>query len=866
MISDAGDDGTLVAGIAPGTGRAGKHQQEDGQDGTRGTMGGRKHGRESSSGPPDRASHAWGLISRPVRPPSKGWLAALAAVAIGLAACRGDGAGPPGRAQARPTGVKVLLVGMDAADWQLAGPLADAGRMPHLASLRSRGAWGTVRSLVPVLSPLLWTSVATGRTADVHGVIDFLVPDPATGRRTPVQSGARRAPALWDHFTAWSRTSDIVAWWATWPAEPLAGRLVSDRLAYSLFGIEPPGSGARLTWPPELLESIRPLVVRDADISYDDIRRFLDIAPEEFAAARARLLEGEAEAQRHPVGHLIRILAATRTYHAVALSLLRSGQADLTAVYYQGIDEVCHRFIHFAPPALPGIDREDVKKYGRAVEAFYEYQDTLLGELVAAVDDSTVVMVISDHGFLNGPDRPAGKTADIEGQPARWHRRHGLLLMAGGPVRAGRLETASLLDVAPTILALSGLPIPDTMTGRVLAVALEPRFLVEHPESRLAEAAFPPLRTAAAVGAAEAGAPQEDPGAEEMMAALRSLGYIGAGEQRSAAAKAPTPAGGSTVPDTLTAHANMAGTHLAAGDLKRAEAEIDAALRLAPGAPQARLLLFDLRMRQRRFDEAITVGETLLAGDPDIPGDLFLARLAAAWREAGKLDEGIRRFEGEIRRGRWKTGSALARLLREAGRPREAEEAASAVLSRDPLDESAMAVLVHLRQDAAAASGSGGASRPLAPLEPALDRALRLNPRSIMHLNWMALVRMEAGDAEAASALLESALDVNPDHPATMANLGAVHLRERRPDLALPVLVRAVELNPASIEARVNLGTAWAQQRRYPEAIREFETAWKAGYRRPSVALALARAWGEMGHADAARHWQQEAAGGEKSD
>jgi tetratricopeptide (TPR) repeat protein len=261
-------------------------------------------------------------------------------------------------------------------------------------------------------------------------------------------------------------------------------------------------------------------------------------------------------------------------------------------------------------------------------------------------------------------------------------------------------------------------------------------------------------------------------------------------------------------------------------------------------------MLFDLRMRQRRHAEALRIGEGLLEGDPDLLGDVFLARLASAYRLSGELDRGAARLRDAVAAGRWQLGCALARLYKEARRFEEAEAAARAVLARQPLDESAMAVRVTLAQ----ARGS------IAPLVPELEQALERNPRSLMHLNWMALAMAERGDTAGAVRTLETAADVNPDHPATLANLGAVHLAAGRPDLAVPVLVRAVDLNPASTEARVNLGTAWAMRARYREAIGQFEAVWKAGHQTPAIARALARAWGESGRPDAARHWAGEAA------
>src|SRR5262245_45419978 len=62
----------------------------------------------------------------------------------------------------------IVLVGLDGADWQILDPLIQAGRLPHLARLRSRSAWGHMRSFEPILSPLLWTTVATGKPPEEH--------------------------------------------------------------------------------------------------------------------------------------------------------------------------------------------------------------------------------------------------------------------------------------------------------------------------------------------------------------------------------------------------------------------------------------------------------------------------------------------------------------------------------------------------------------------------------------------------------------------------------------------------------------------------------------------------------------------------
>ena len=61
------------------------------------------------------------------------------------------------------------------------------------------------------------------------------------------------------------------------------------------------------------------------------------------------------------------------------------------------------------------------------------------------------------------------------------HRRHGIFLMYGSPARPGYVEGARLMDIAPTLLHLLGIPVPDDMDGHVLSDALEPDWLAQHP-------------------------------------------------------------------------------------------------------------------------------------------------------------------------------------------------------------------------------------------------------------------------------------------------------------------------------------------------------------------------------------------------
>src|ERR1700722_13923741 len=101
----------------------------------------------------------------------------------------------------KPLAKKVLLIGWDAADWKIANPLLDQGLMPTLDDFINHGVMGNLATLRPILSPMLWNSIATGKRADKHGILGFMEPDPQTGNVRPVTSTSRKVKAIWNILT-----------------------------------------------------------------------------------------------------------------------------------------------------------------------------------------------------------------------------------------------------------------------------------------------------------------------------------------------------------------------------------------------------------------------------------------------------------------------------------------------------------------------------------------------------------------------------------------------------------------------------------------------------------------------------------------
>jgi predicted AlkP superfamily phosphohydrolase/phosphomutase len=153
---------------------------------------------------------------------------------------------------------------MDGLDWELVDRLAADGTMPNWKRLVDQGASARLASFAPLISPIVWTTAATGMPPDVHRVLDFQETDPKTGAKVPISGLSRAVPAVWNIASAEGRKVGVVGWWATHPAEEVNGFFVSDHAAPILYD-RLPLSGA--AYPPALEAGIAQVASRDGAVS-----------------------------------------------------------------------------------------------------------------------------------------------------------------------------------------------------------------------------------------------------------------------------------------------------------------------------------------------------------------------------------------------------------------------------------------------------------------------------------------------------------------------------------------------------------------------------------------------------------------------
>ena len=353
-----------------------------------------------------------------------------------------------------PPGQRALLLGWSGADWRFLDPLLSSGRLPHLAKLLFRGARGSLRTLQPQSTPLLWTSVATGQRADRHGVLQHLFAN-EQGEIRPLSSLDRKSPALWEIP---GLRNLVVNWPATFPTRSLTGICVSDmffRLAGSAQDLEPADPAS--CFPREYTESLSTSRFCPGDFHEEEVSFFMEepqTARDEQDPLQARLLVGLAEAV---------------STQGVMTRLIDEHEWDLAMVRFDLLETLGPLFMACQSPALPFVNESLARRYSDTMNAACQYLDLMLGVLIDKVGDDCNVILFSERGLHSGSNRPPEQAVLTQTGDTPWYREHGVLVVAGPNIRAqASLQGAGLLDLAPTALQLLGLEPSPGIPGRSL--------------------------------------------------------------------------------------------------------------------------------------------------------------------------------------------------------------------------------------------------------------------------------------------------------------------------------------------------------------------------------------------------------------
>lgn len=296
--------------------------------------------------------------------------------------------------------MKVLVIGLDGATFDLLGPWIEAGELPNLQRLMQRGAWGKLRTTLPPISSSSWSSFVTGVNPGKHGLVDFVYPGADGYKVTMINATSRRTRALWNWLNDAGYKVGLLGIPTTYPPEAVDGFMISGFLS--------PGPDSEWAYPPALKQEL-----------LAELGKFL-LAPNERYRSTQKLDR-----------FLDDLTASVENRTQAALYLMHNKPWDLFAIVYWDTDMVQHETWRLLDPGHPRHDPAEAAAHQEKILDFHRKVDADVGRLLAEAnaDGDTLVVVMSDHGF--GPVHSFFLTNN-------WLATRGLLKFKRNPQTVGK--------------------------------------------------------------------------------------------------------------------------------------------------------------------------------------------------------------------------------------------------------------------------------------------------------------------------------------------------------------------------------------------------------------------------------------------
>lgn len=355
---------------------------------------------------------------------------------------------------------KVFLLAIDGLDWQLISTFCQAGKLPNTQRLIAQGSWGELgfANINNIISPVIWTTIATGKHPQKHGITDFVDADGVI-----VTSNMIKVKRIWDILSDNDISCGVVGWFVTYPPTKVKGFMVSD-LPHKKDGC----------YPKELYHLLPHPCIED---------KLKQFSPFIFDK------DYQKKYQKNSIGWIRNHLYLTRfkqvffrdeTVKQFGLRLFKEYRPEFMTLYLRGIDYVCHGFWRYMRPedfkdisklGYNNTSQEDIYLFGKIIENYYAYMDNIIGEVLNVIDDDSILMLISDHGFGRIKEEHIlnkGPECAIFLSGSHYYDNKGVIIVSGNNIKKGKINNASVFDITPTVLNIFGLPVGKDMDGRVL--------------------------------------------------------------------------------------------------------------------------------------------------------------------------------------------------------------------------------------------------------------------------------------------------------------------------------------------------------------------------------------------------------------
>lgn len=374
-----------------------------------------------------------------------------------------------------PSPGPVIVIGVDGADWNIINPLMEQGKLPYFAQLVEQGSSGILETIRPTKSPVIWTSIATGKSMHKHGILDWVYVD-KNNNQVPYSGGDIKVKTFWKILGEENFRAGVINWFCTYPAEEMNGYVISDRFRIS---IDEYLREDDVTYPPEMKDAIYPKVVKVKDRNYHELIEREGIV--DYWSQRQDFNRTPSKKRKRRIRFFRRFFLQEKSIENIALFLQRTVESDVLALYFRLIDPTSHFASIFLEKNLEQRWRAENRMHGEPlpetekllyqnmaaiVEPVYAYTDNIIGRIMSQSSENTTLIVVSDHGFnFSSFGYSHYKTKKLAS---------GIVIMKGPGIKAGySIQNAHIYDITPTLLYLFSLPVAEDMDGKVLLDAFE---------------------------------------------------------------------------------------------------------------------------------------------------------------------------------------------------------------------------------------------------------------------------------------------------------------------------------------------------------------------------------------------------------
>lgn len=373
--------------------------------------------------------------------------------------------------------MKVVLIGIDGANWPTLDPLIEKGKLPFWKKLKQESAWAYLQTCKPTKSSVVWTTIATGKRMEKHGILDFTFLN-KNNIQVPYSNIERREPAIWQILDETNKKSIVINWFVSHPPDNINGIMISDNFRRVVARPEEKIN--------EYKDSVHPSIyfhklLKHAIKDYHQV--FKEKGLPDYPQRYTELHPGK-DFKNVPIMKTFRSLAVQDNFvSTISKDLFRTKDFDLFATYIRMPDLVQHfsarmfdeTYTRELVSALKNKTltkekhAEAILKIADIIEPAYRFAEDLLETLMTYKKyEDAYFIICSDHGFTLYPGG-----YNHYGLPAEYPAPPGVLMLKGPKVRIGQLESASVFDIAPTILTLFDLPAGKNMDGKPLLKAFD---------------------------------------------------------------------------------------------------------------------------------------------------------------------------------------------------------------------------------------------------------------------------------------------------------------------------------------------------------------------------------------------------------